>query len=203
MFLSQHNCPCPPTENYCQSHKQYHPYQCFHQRPAKMHHHLSHWNQYHCFRLCPKIHYYQNLTVNLSFHCDLTSLKYQWFLIHSCYMRPCLQTEIPTHLQRRILYSTVPHCTADRNEHVCSLCYNQQVLSNPKTVAQITPCMQAPYKTLVYVDGLKYQAHLMAAGIFYFTRAFKFWKFSVLEINSINLMRIGPCIILISWRWTY
>jgi len=149
-----------------------------------MHHNLSHWNQYHCFCLCPKTHYYQNLIINLSFHCDLTSLKYRWFLIHSCYMRSCLQTEIPTHLWKRILYSTVAHGTADRNEHVCSMCYNQQVLSNHKTVAQITHCMQTPYKTLVYADALKCQARLMAARIFYFTWAFKFWKFSVLEINS-------------------
>ena len=91
-------------------------------------------------------------------------------------MRPCLQTEIPSHLQRRILYSTVAHCTADRNEQVCSMCYNQQVLSNHKTIAQITHCMQAPYKTLVYADGLKHQPHLMTAGIFYFIWAFKFLK---------------------------
>jgi len=66
------------------------------------------------------------------------------------------------------------------------MCYNQQVLSNHKTAAQITHCTQAPYKTLIYADGLKCQAHLMAAGIFYFTWAFKFGKFSVLEIHSIK-----------------
>jgi len=36
--------------------------------------------------------------------------------------------------------------------------------------------MQAPYKTLVYADGLKHQPHLMTAGIFYFIWAFKFLK---------------------------
>jgi hypothetical protein len=104
--------------------------------------------------------------VYLSFRCYATSLKYHWFLIHSCYMRPCLKTEIPTHLQRRILYSTAAHCIADSNEQVCSMCCNQQVPSHHKTVAQITHYMQAPYKTLVYGDRLKCQAHLMAAGIF-------------------------------------
>ena len=143
-------------------------------------------NQYHCFRLCPQIHNYQNLIVYLSFHCYLTSLKYHWFLIHSCYNRPCSKTEIPTHLQRRILYSTVVHCTADRNKHVCSMCFNQQVLSIHQTVPQITHCMQAPYKTLVYAYGLKCQAHRTAARIFYFIWEFKFSKFSVLERNSIK-----------------
>jgi hypothetical protein len=38
----------------------------------------AHWNQNHCFRLCPKIHYHQNIKVYLSFHCYLTSLKYPW-----------------------------------------------------------------------------------------------------------------------------
>jgi hypothetical protein len=51
-------------------------------------------------------------------------------------------------------------------EHiVCSVCYNQQVLSEHKTVAQITRCMQAPYKTLL-AGGFKRQLYLVPAAVF-------------------------------------
>jgi hypothetical protein len=57
------------------------------------------------------------------------------------------------------------HCTADRNEQVCSLCNSQQVLSDHNTVGQIMCHMQAPYKTLVCADRFKCQAHMLA-GVF-------------------------------------
>jgi hypothetical protein len=56
--LSSDNCPHPPTENYWHSHMHNHPYHCYHQCPATMHHFLAKWNQYHCIHLCSKIHYH-------------------------------------------------------------------------------------------------------------------------------------------------
>jgi len=55
--------------------------------------------------------------------------------------------------EKTVLYCSALPCAADRNEQVGSLCCNQQVLTGHKTVAQITPCMQARYKTSVYADG--------------------------------------------------
>jgi len=44
--------------------------------------------------------------------------------------------------------------------------HNQQVLCNYKKIAQITPCRQAPYKTLVNADWFKSQVYLMSDRIF-------------------------------------
>jgi len=58
------------------------------------------------------------------------------------------------------------HCTANSNEHVCSVCNNQQVLSDNKRVGHITCHMQAPNKTLVYADWFRCQARIMLAAVF-------------------------------------
>jgi hypothetical protein len=86
------------------------------------------------------------------------------FLIPSCYLKPCLCTEIHTCLQSRILYSALVYCIADRIEHLgCSVCYIL-VLSDDRTRAEITLYASA-LQSLVYADGFKCKAHLMPAGV--------------------------------------
>jgi len=46
------------------------------------------------------------------------------------------------------------------------MCYNEQVLSDYKAIAQITPCMQAPYKTLVNADWFRSQVYLVPDRVF-------------------------------------
>jgi len=61
-------------------------------------------------------------------------------------------------LQQLILLST-------SHEVIFSVCYNQQVLSDHKMVAQITCLMQALYKHYLLADGFNWQVYLIPTGV--------------------------------------